>query len=128
MASSTASTETASRSKSDNERPDSLTEEKNGLEPEHISRDTPDTNDAEKQIYIAQDATSAVDENIIWWDGDSDPENPYNWPRWRKVLNCVLISCLAFITPLASCMKTKSNGATACHVYVVSTKPFSSVS
>ncbi|KAL7927087.1 MFS general substrate transporter [Trichoderma austrokoningii] len=103
---STTSTETTSPSKDENERLDSLTNEKHDLEP--VSRDTrdstaPNTNDAEKQIYIAQDA-AVQDENIVWWDGDHDPENPYNWPRWRKVLNCVLISCLAFITPLASSM------------------------
>ncbi|KAI6081353.1 bicyclomycin resistance protein [Hypoxylon rubiginosum] len=40
--------------------------------------------------------------NIIWWDGPDDPENPYNWPTWRKVLNCGLISAMTFIAPLAS--------------------------
>lgn len=42
--------------------------------------------------------------NIVFWDGDDDPHNPYNWPRWVKVYNCVLISALTFVTPLASCM------------------------
>lgn len=114
MASSTSSTETQSNSKEEIERLDSPTDEKLNLERRSacISRDPRDstdapntTNDPEKQIYIVQDATCIDDENIVWWDGDSDPDNPYNWPRWRKVLNCVLISCLAFITPLASCMK-----------------------
>lgn len=115
MASSTSSTETHTHSKEDIERLDSPTDEKLNLERRsasisrdtHDSTDAPDTtsNDAEKQIYIVQDATYVDDDNIVWWDGDNDPDNPYNWPRWRKVLNCVLISCLAFITPLASCMK-----------------------
>ncbi|RSM03283.1 hypothetical protein CDV31_010559 [Fusarium ambrosium] len=42
------------------------------------------------------------DSNIVWWDGDDDPENPYNWPAWQKYLNCGLLSVLTFITPLAS--------------------------
>lgn len=115
MASSTSSTETHSHCKEEPERLDSPTDEKHNLERRSasISRDirdptdAPNTtpSDAEKQLYIVQDAT-CVDDNIVWWDGDNDPENPYNWPRWRKVLNCVLISCLAFITPLASCMIT----------------------
>lgn len=42
------------------------------------------------------------DPNVVWWDGDDDPENPYNWPTWRKVANCVIISFLTFVTPLAS--------------------------
>ncbi|KAH8124926.1 hypothetical protein ACSS6W_005166 [Trichoderma asperelloides] len=113
MASSTSSTETHSHLREEKGRLDSPTDEKHDLERHSasISRDTRDSvdapnttsNDAEKQIYIVQDAAS-IEDNIVWWDGDSDPENPYNWPRWRKVLNCVLISCLAFITPLASSM------------------------
>lgn len=42
------------------------------------------------------------DPNIVDWDGDDDPENPYNWPSWRKVVNCAIISFLTFVTPLAS--------------------------
>ncbi|KAI3390895.1 hypothetical protein diail_8440 [Diaporthe ilicicola] len=42
------------------------------------------------------------DPNIVWWDGPDDPENPMNWPSWRKVLTCTIISFLTFVTPLAS--------------------------
>jgi len=49
------------------------------------------------------EGTSSEDEaNIVWWDGPDDPENPYNWPTWRKVANCALISAMTFITPLGS--------------------------
>lgn len=47
--------------------------------------------------------TEEQDPNIVFWDGDDDPQNPYNWPTWVKVFNCVLISALTFVTPLASC-------------------------
>ena len=46
--------------------------------------------------------TSEDEANIVWWDGPDDPHNPYNWTTWRKVLNCVIISALTFVTPLAS--------------------------
>lgn len=46
------------------------------------------------------------DQNIVFWDGDDDPHNPYNWKSWIKVFNCVLISALTFVTPLASCTST----------------------
>lgn len=50
-------------------------------------------------------AMTGVDENgVVFWDGDDDPQNPYNWKTWVKVFNCVLISALTFVTPLASCM------------------------
>ncbi|WPJ65756.1 hypothetical protein SMAC4_04925 [Sordaria macrospora] len=41
------------------------------------------------------------DANIVWWH-ENDPENPYNWPRWQKILNVGLISAQTFIAPLAS--------------------------
>lgn len=41
--------------------------------------------------------------NVVDWDGDDDPHNPYNWAGWLKFLNCFLVSALSFMTPLASC-------------------------
>jgi hypothetical protein len=57
--------------------------------------------DPEKQPTEVVDASG--DENVVWWDGPDDPQNPYNWPSWRKVLTVVLVSALTFVTPLASC-------------------------
>ncbi|KAK0725195.1 bicyclomycin resistance protein [Lasiosphaeris hirsuta] len=45
--------------------------------------------------------TSEDEANIVWWE-ENDPENPYNWPTWLKVLNCVFISALTLVTPLGS--------------------------
>lgn len=42
------------------------------------------------------------DPNVVWWDGDSDPANPYNWPAWIKVVNCSVVAFLTFLTPLGS--------------------------
>lgn len=53
--------------------------------------------EGELQVGVSDDG------NIVWWDGVNDPENPFNWPTWRKLVNCVLISALTFVTPLASC-------------------------
>ncbi|KAI0809996.1 cycloheximide resistance protein [Xylaria sp. FL0064] len=60
--------------------------------------------DVEKGLPADKTATSDEenDPNIVWWDGDDDPENPYNWTTWRKVLNCGCISFQTFISPLAS--------------------------
>jgi len=64
------------------------------------------SHDIEKSAEASDDKEdgSATDDeaNIVWWDGDNDPANPYNWPTWRKVLNCVFISLLTLITPLGS--------------------------
>ncbi|KAI0449662.1 cycloheximide resistance protein [Xylaria acuta] len=42
------------------------------------------------------------DPNVVWWDGEDDPENPYNWTTTRKVLNTGCVSFQTFISPLAS--------------------------
>ena len=52
--------------------------------------------------------TSDDEANVVWWDGPDDQENPYNWPTWKKVVHCGLISALTFITPLASCKTARS--------------------
>lgn len=113
MASSSTSTDAQSQSSEHGAALHPRADEKHGLErnSNSISRDPRDSNDVadpttdtEKQIYVVQDADSNDDENLVWWDGDDDLQNPYNWPAWRKVLNSVLVSSLSFITPLASCM------------------------
>ncbi|KAK0649280.1 major facilitator superfamily domain-containing protein [Cercophora newfieldiana] len=47
-------------------------------------------------------ATSDDEANIVWWDGDDDVANPYNWPTWLKIVNCSLISISTLVTPLGS--------------------------
>ncbi|KAJ4185653.1 hypothetical protein NW767_012862, partial [Fusarium falciforme] len=63
--------------------------------------------DSPLQVKSEDEATlnagdAEPDSNIVWWDGEDDPENPYNRPAWQKYLNCGLISALTFIAPLAS--------------------------
>lgn len=42
------------------------------------------------------------EDGLVWWEGENDPENPYNWPNWQKYTNAGLISLVTFVTPLAS--------------------------
>ncbi|KAI3340179.1 cycloheximide resistance protein [Ustulina deusta] len=60
--------------------------------------------DAEKGLPVGKTATNDEenDPNVVWWDGDDDPQNPYNWSTTRKVLNCGCVSFQTFISPLAS--------------------------
>lgn len=60
-------------------------------------------NDTEK----AETAISADDSdssNIVWWDGDNDPQNPLNFSPLLKGLNICIISGICFVTPLGSSM------------------------
>ncbi|KAI0204356.1 cycloheximide resistance protein [Astrocystis sublimbata] len=42
------------------------------------------------------------DPNVVGWDGENDPENPYNWTTTRKILNTGCVSFQTFLSPLAS--------------------------
>ncbi|KAI6081343.1 major facilitator superfamily domain-containing protein [Hypoxylon rubiginosum] len=42
------------------------------------------------------------EEDVVDWDGDDDPEHPYNMPFWRIVINSVVLSILGFLSPLSS--------------------------
>lgn len=48
------------------------------------------------------DQSGESDPNVIGWDGDSDPANPYNWPTSKKAVNFAVVALLTFVTPLAS--------------------------
>ncbi|ROV94317.1 hypothetical protein VMCG_08614 [Cytospora schulzeri] len=83
----------------------SRTSHKNGTGDHDLEKgQRPEDNEKGDKAIIVDDSESQShdDPNIVWWDGPDDPANPLNWPAWRKVLNCGLISLLTFVTPLAS--------------------------
>ncbi|KAL1623596.1 hypothetical protein SLS56_008236 [Neofusicoccum ribis] len=57
-----------------------------------------------EQQQQEQGSLQEHDQNVVWWDGDSDPENPLNWSEKKKWTNLALLSCVTFIAPLASSM------------------------
>jgi hypothetical protein len=49
----------------------------------------------------------SVDEEgriVVNWASGTDPENPKNWPRRKKIFNVVVISSMTFLCPLCSAM------------------------
>ncbi|KAJ5874928.1 uncharacterized protein N7529_003358 [Penicillium soppii] len=56
--------------------------------------------------FIPEDALKAQDPNLVDFDGSDDQENPFNWPKWKKGRQLVLMAFNTFITPLASSMFT----------------------
>ncbi|KAF2808124.1 MFS general substrate transporter [Mytilinidion resinicola] len=65
--------------------------------------------DIEKQeptetLEEKQDGLTEVNNNIVDWDGENDPENPRNWSRGKKLLNVGIISASSLTSPLASSM------------------------
>ena len=60
---------------------------------------------------------------IIDWDGEHDPENPFNWSRRRKWLSCITVSLLTFISPLSATYVTGSQYKIANHFGVSDGSP-----
>jgi len=49
----------------------------------------------------------SIDEDgkiVVNWISPSDPENPKNWSRRKKIFNVAIISAMAILSPLCSAM------------------------
>ncbi|KAJ5552202.1 major facilitator superfamily domain-containing protein [Penicillium frequentans] len=46
------------------------------------------------------------DPDLVDWDGPDDPENPFNWPSYKKWRQLIFMAINTFLTPLASSMFT----------------------
>lgn len=66
----------------------------------------------DSDMMIHSEVEGLLDPNVVWWDKDNDPEHPYNWPRWRTMSNCFLISAMTFLTAIASCKSASALYAT----------------
>lgn len=38
-----------------------------------------------------------TDANIVWWDGEDDPANPFNWPASKKWIHVGIVSLITFV-------------------------------
>ena len=54
------------------------------------------------EMPIRKIPESDLDQGIVGWDGQDDPEMPLNFPQNRKMLLLGLIASITFISPLAS--------------------------
>jgi hypothetical protein len=82
-----------------------------------------DANDLEANEQRTTTATlfpvTNLDQGIIGWDSQDDPENPQNFPMGQKWGLLALMSAISFISPLASSMFSPAVNyvATDLHVY-----------
>lgn len=53
------------------------------------------------------------DPNIVEWDGPDDPENPMNFPRWKKWMITVMMGVMTFCITFASSVFSTATQATA---------------
>jgi hypothetical protein len=51
------------------------------------------------QPFNASDQTAIVQEtkdNVVDWDGPEDPQNPRNWPAWKRMTQVVFATAFLF--------------------------------
>lgn len=53
------------------------------------------------------------DPNLIEWDGPNDPENPMNFPRWRKWMITIVLGFATFCITFASSVFSTATQVTA---------------
>lgn len=64
----------------------------------HLSRKSTKKDQLPPEIYPVSD----LDNNLVGWDSQDDPENPRNFPSKKKSLLLGLIAAITFLSPLAS--------------------------
>lgn len=50
--------------------------------------------EADSGVHVSEESPKKADP----WDGPEDPDNPKNWPPWRRYLVVALISTMNFTT------------------------------
>jgi len=57
--------------------------------------------------------TEDPDPNIVLWDGPDDPQNPMNFPSWRKWLITMTMAALTFTVTLTSSIQSPTTKVVA---------------
>ena len=53
---------------------------------------------SEQKRDLSRNSEDEDDQNIVGWNGPSDPENPMNWASHKRVYHVVLVSVITFIS------------------------------
>jgi hypothetical protein len=75
--------------------------EKGGdLEKGGISHPTTSSGEGDREETVASKLPGAeeLDPDVIFWDGDDDPENPMNWSNGVKWGNIAILSAITCVT------------------------------
>lgn len=62
------------------------------------------SNDVEKHSTPEEHAPQMIQD----WDGSTDPENPMNWPSWKKAYHTMASASLGFAVTCGSSLITPS--------------------
>jgi len=58
--------------------------------------------DSENERHPNDEHDPDHEPNIVFWDSPKDPQNPMNWSSKKKWGTVLIVSCITFLTPLAS--------------------------
>ncbi|KAK5651125.1 hypothetical protein OQA88_13264 [Cercophora sp. LCS_1] len=53
---------------------------------------------------VDSSSSTSNEDNLVTWDGPSDPTNPKNWSRSRKWMASIIVSTFAFLSPMSTSM------------------------
>jgi hypothetical protein len=62
-----------------------------------------DSNDLEAAVRVPTTRTITDSNHVVRtvtaqdWNGPDDPENPMNWPAWKKVYTTTMVGLIAFV-------------------------------
>jgi hypothetical protein len=62
-----------------------------------MSRASERTSLLSNRSWTGHDDDEENDRNVVWWDGDDDPENPMNWSERKRWSQVAIISFLTFL-------------------------------
>jgi hypothetical protein len=62
------------------------------------------------QAYTSSgaDTPDEKERNLVDWIGTNDPENPHNWPKWKKALCTISMGTLNFCVTFSSSVMTST--------------------
>jgi hypothetical protein len=80
-----------------------------------------ESRDNERAEQLKKKESKQKDPNLIEWDGESDPENPMNWPQSKKWIVTIALGMMTFCVTFASSVFSNATVPTA-ELFGVSTE------
>ncbi|KAI1145003.1 major facilitator superfamily domain-containing protein [Nemania diffusa] len=67
-------------------------------------RESPESRGPPLKTQDSSTMDSVQEADVVDWDGPKDPENPYNWPKSKKLAHVLIVSIFSLSANLASTM------------------------
>jgi hypothetical protein len=61
------------------------------------SQETLVDRDAVPPVLTDKEGSGPERTDVVDWDSPNDPENPMNWPKWKRIGHVALVSIIVFL-------------------------------